>query len=353
MILFVGTQNKGYYLQEMNITEEIVYTGFISDIQNLPEKALETDYDTIILSAEMFIARPEDIVIVINKIRNVSRANLIIFAPGYDMRSKLLSAFLKNGYTNFITSPTLSGQKLETQDCLSNKNNTLKESIMPENLEPEITITKNKVYKTVGVIGSQKRIGTTTQAIQIVKYLNFIGYKACYVELNNCRYLNLLENLYSDAISDAELNKITYSGVDMFRSDNLSNILSLGYDYYVYDFGTIDEANLISFEEKNIHILVCGSSPSEMNFSSSAIRKLYRSSNLHYIFNFVSPADYNDIKELMESRAKRTHFSLLINDAFSFLSESKTTYNTIFNLVEQTPIETSNKKWSFFRRKKG
>lgn len=57
-----------------------------------------------------------------------------------------------------------------------------------------------------------------------------------------------------DVTFDEQLGKITYQNVDMFyKKDKISDILKLGYDYYIYDFGTYrpDDFVLISFLEKN------------------------------------------------------------------------------------------------------
>ena len=58
--------------------------------------------------------------------------------------------------------------------------------------------TEHKNRKTIAVVGSLSRIGTTTQCLQIVKYFQSCGKKACYIEFNNTGFLNALKKYYTD-----------------------------------------------------------------------------------------------------------------------------------------------------------
>lgn len=50
--------------------------------------------------------------------------------------------------------------------------------------------------KTIGVLGAQGRIGTTTQALQITGCLKEFGYDAAYMEMGNQKYVDELNNVY-------------------------------------------------------------------------------------------------------------------------------------------------------------
>ena len=51
---------------------------------------------------------------------------------------------------------------------------------------------------TVALCGVQPRIGTTTQALQMVAYLQMMGYTAAYVELGDQEYIYQMRKLYRD-----------------------------------------------------------------------------------------------------------------------------------------------------------
>ena len=53
-------------------------------------------------------------------------------------------------------------------------------------------------FKTVAFCGCQPRIGTTTQAVQFAKYLQFSGLSVCYIEAN--------ENHHVEAVSYTHLD---------------------------------------------------------------------------------------------------------------------------------------------------
>ncbi len=167
-------------------------------------------------------------------------------------------------------------------------------------------------YQTIAVSGCIDRIGTTTQAIQLVKYLVFRGHRACYIELNENGYIQALKELYEDGVSsDDGIGRVTYQSVDMFyRKDKIADVLRLGYEFYVYDFGIFDAVgfSLVSYLEKNIKVMVCGIKPNEVGCMSEVLSSLY-DKEIEYIFSFTHESDKKDILELMSDRAEHT-FSL-------------------------------------------
>ena len=111
----------------------------------------------------------------------------------------------------------------------------------------------------IGVTGATARMGTTTFALQFVKYLQLKGHKTCYIQVNNTGFVEQNEEAFNDVIHDPELGKVTFEHVDMYyRQENLVEIFKQGYDYYVYDFGTYSDNgfNKTSFLEKDIRIFV-------------------------------------------------------------------------------------------------
>ena len=60
--------------------------------------------------------------------------------------------------------------------------------------------------KTVGIVGCQPRIGTTTQALQLTLCLMHMGYNAAYVEMGEKDYIEKLDALYQGITIDKNYN---------------------------------------------------------------------------------------------------------------------------------------------------
>ena len=118
--------------------------------------------------------------------------------------------------------------------------------------------------------------------------------------------------LYEDGISfDDEIGRVTYQSVDMFyRKDKIAEVLRLGYEYYIYDFGIFDSVgfSLVSYLEKNLKIMVCGIKPNEASYMTDILASLY-DKDIEYIFSFTHESDRKDILELMADRAEHTFFA--------------------------------------------
>ena len=58
-----------------------------------------------------------------------------------------------------------------------------------------------------------------------------------------------------ECIHDAQLGKVQYQDVDLYyKQEHLVEILSMDYDYYIYDYGTYQDRdfNKTSFLEKDL-----------------------------------------------------------------------------------------------------
>ncbi len=197
---------------------------------------------------------------------------------------------------------------------------------------------------TIAVAGSQNRIGTTAQCFQMVKYLTVKGFKTAYLEFNKTNYLKQLKKLFG--LSE---NDFSFEGINLFPAKEVNRILQ-EYDYIIYDYGSITDKgfNQYSFLEKSKCMIVCGATPSEIDYSTAALSLFQNNENIVYLFNFVPKADEKDIAALMGGR--KVFFSPLIPDMFTVLNEQQNLYNRI---IEPDAVPAENKKHKkglFFRR---
>lgn len=357
MILFVGTEEDGSFISEVAEKEnqDVVFSGYQPDLKAAFNIIMSRNFKYIVLNIETTINDYHEVSDIVKKIKSCTNSTIIAYAQGYNYRQDIIQALFQVGVVDFILSTNLSGKYQEIERALRGKNTHEEISLLiniDESQEADTSLvvhTGNSSYKTVGLMGCMSRIGTTTQAVQIVKYLMLHGKKAAYIEMNNSGFVELMTRYYAGFTQDDRFFKITYQNVDMFyRQDKISEILNLDYDYFIYDYGVYaPELNRISFLEKNINIVVAGTKPNEIvefqKFLSDMADK-----NIEYIFSFSDENEQGDILEMMEDKASKTHFSVYSPDAFSYLIPSNKIYDPIFQMDASLNEQPQKKKKSFW-----
>lgn len=173
----------------------------------------------------------------------------------------------------------------------------------------------------IAVIGSMPRIGTTTVALQLVKFFNDQEeHSAAYLQDNSSSFMDALqEHYYVDQSSGpGKLEKVSYSNIDLFDDPKKINaIISSGYRYVVYDYGDIKTINQASAFEKDIILLVGGTEPDELSAMTHAM-EIFGQKNVFYFFNFTPSADMGEIREMMEDKKERTYFLDYIPNKFMY-----------------------------------
>lgn len=344
MIIFVGNKENGFFIKEIINDTEINYTGYIP-LEMLEQSLLETQSECVVIDVTLWTDSTERIIENIVHIAAAMRNKLIIYAPGYNLNSKLCSNLRSHGIQNIITAGMLAGVKDEFTAFYNNKN-TENTPIIPI-VQTENLIDNNSKITSIAICGSQHRIGTTTQCLQITKYLKSNGYKAAYIEFNNNGYVDKLRTLFS-----LSQNQFEFEGIDIYSQKEI-NLLS-NYDYIVYDYGCITDSyfNQYSFLERQNKIIVCGAKPDEIDFSTQALRKFNSFNDIHFIFSFVSKEDESDISALMGEHS--TYFSPLIPDSFTVLLAQQELYKSMqLCKVNSSAVVSAKKSWFSRRRKNG
>ena len=342
MVIFVGAKDKGFFLQELPLSEEITYTGYIT-LDSLKNYALENTNSCIIIDVTLW---SEDSKIISDKINDVAastRSKVIIFAVGYKLNSKLCSSLREYGISNIITAGNLADIKTEFMAFYNDTSGEIVKRVTAESSETEI---RNSTVTTIAVAGAQGRIGTTTQCLQIVKYLTSKGCKAAYLEFNGTDYLKKMKELFG--LSERDFR---FEGICLYSKEKINDVVK-DFDYIVYDYGSITSQsfNQYSFLERNISIVVCGAKPGEIEYSTQALGLLQRYDDVIYLFNFVAKSDETDIIAQMGNH--RTYFSPLIPDAFSVLLAQQKLYDEIIEIKDSpAPALKNNSIFKRWRRK--
>ena len=338
MVIFVGTKDKGFFLQDVCIQEEITYTGYI-ELDNLKNYVLNNTNSCIVIDVTLWSDDSKIIADRINDIAASTRSKVIIFAVGYQLGSKLCCALREYGINSIITAGNLADIKTEFTALYNDESVETIKRVTTAPVETEI---KNTSATTIAVVGAQSRIGTTTQCFQIVKYLSAKGYKTAYLEFNNSDYLEKMKKLFGLSESD-----FTFEGINIYSKEQINKVLQ-EFDFIVYDYGCImsQTFNQYSFLERSISIVVCGANPGEIEHSTKALGIFQKYEDIIYLFNFVAKNDENDIVSLMGNH--QTYFSPLIPDAFSVLLAQQKLYDEILHIKDSPALP--QKKNSIFNK---
>ncbi len=318
MILFAGSQERGFFVQETAAMKnmDLGYLEGSLTIQNHINGILNRQCDYLIFDIEQYVDPAEVVAAEIKRLERAKNCDVIIYAPGYDRQSRVIKELQYQGIVYYIFSANQTEARQELEQCLSGYYREPEQNATWEEQKEEL-----KSGIKIGIAGVCRRMGTTTFAIQLVKYLQLKGHKACYLEVNDSGFVQKHEERFYAEAYDENLGKVTFEGVDMFyKPENLPEVLKQEYDYYIYDFGAYRDAdfNKTSFLEKDIRIFVTGTKASEMDETEMMLRNEYYS-NVMYVFNFTSEREKKDILEFMEERADRTFFTVYAPDQFEYV----------------------------------
>ena len=358
------------YCSNHNIT---LVTRFINEY-NL-EKFMQTelrnlnsvDYLIIDLKAIENLTEDDEIISKITLIRKMYNLRVIIMAEGYKYGNILLGKIFNLGIYNIITATDDLKFKEELEKVLSEEGMTFGNSIKYKVDSQIIAVNQNtklvkenfiKVKQTVsiGIVGTEKHIGATTVAINLVKYLSELtNIRVCYIENNNHNSIMNLLTESKEAIYSENLNKIKYKGIDLFlKPKNMSDILSNNYNFYIYDYGALNEITEeenMSFLTKDLKIIVTGNKAWEIPNLINCFQIVGEDINTYLLFNFAKESEKENFRISLGDYCKeRATFSEYITDPFEV--GNRYFFETILKpYLINTDITEKKKKFNFLRKR--
>lgn len=378
MILYIGEKHHAFILNDICNRNETLKDGYevitSLNIMDILSPATAKPYQHIVIDVTIFANDAADITRTLLKIQKTINANIIIEAPGTLPKASIIVSLYNAGFKNFVCSTYLAEKKEELAKCMTGYYD-----VNPIPFEDEIvSISTDELEETsdtvisidsirqaqkqkteIGVVGCSHRIGTTTQALQIVKYLTLKGYNACYIEANQSGWiLNYMQNRTEDEYRYSEqVGLINYKEMDLYiNRQHIPLIKKKDYDFFVYDYGCYQDTSFekMSFNEKNIGIVVGGIKPTELEAIDEVLEDTFSRNNIYYIFSFIDTdtEDKKDILDLMDERASQTFFAPPAGNPFFYSSTRDSAYNDIFD-IQKKKNKATGKKNKWFQRKKG
>ena len=176
---------------------------------------------------------------------------------------------------------------------------------------------------TVAFAGAGSRIGTTTQAVQMLLFLAANGYTAALVEMSD-------RSVLSEYLASPELCPEHYKvrGLDFYRTRGSLLAAKRQYQYVVLDYGEFESIpDITSFMEKDFKVICSGVKPQE----STRLAPVFEADDgsLMYCFSFVPTADAAEVRELMKGR--KIYFAPSAPDYWSYTGEDEI-YQTLLDL---------------------
>ena len=157
---------------------------------------------------------------------------------------------------------------------------------------------KNKPYVTIAICSAEAHMGATHQALLMAKFLSSAGFKVCYLEANKRRKIVSLAKIYPINANE-KMRLIQYEGIDMYFDVNNHQILGMGYDFYIYDLGRLEEMDAQAFISKDMRFVVAGVKAWEMPSYNSVLSLPGVERSFIFIINFAPPREMTLIQNMM------------------------------------------------------
>ncbi len=312
--------------------------------------------------------KENDIVTALSRIRRMYDIRIIFILEGAMKGNILLGRLFNLGIYNIITATNDILFKEELQKTLTEKGMTfanavkyqLDKNVFAINNNTNVikeTYIKVKQVVTVGVCSTERHLGATTQAINMTKYLSeLLNIKACYIENNNHNSIIEIYNTSNkeDVTYYENAGKIEYEGIEMFMKSNIGEIMNNNYDFYIFDFGSMEEMtdnDINNFLTKDIKFIVSGTKSWELRNLFEAFEKIGNDKSVNFIFNFTQKEKRNFFKDNMGDYKENTFFSDYIENPF--IVGNKIYLEKIFNpFILNSNLEEVEKKKSWFNKLK-
>lgn len=380
MILYIGEKHHAFFLNDICNKIEALSGGYeildsALNVKEIIAPATAKPYQHIVVDVTIFANSAEEITKALLTIQNVVNANMVIEAQGLLPKSDLMISLYNAGFKNFIRANILADKKEECIKCMTGfyeinpipfeaeltSLNEAESEVKTPTITMESIRLAQKQKLEIGVAGCMSRIGTTTQALQIVKYLTLKGYKACYIEANQSGWiLEYMSSRTEDEYRYTEqIGLVSYKEMDLYTNRQyIPMIKKKDYDFFIYDYGCYQEGTFekMSFLEKNIGIIVGGIKPKELDATDQIMNDTLTQNNIYYIFSFIDTdtSDKNDILEMMDDKADHTSFAAYAANPFTYSSMRNGTYDRIFDLEAKRKKEnTRNNGFFKWKRKSG
>lgn len=248
---------------------------------------------------------------------------LIGSTEGMDVSSSLIHKFIELEVYNIITSTEYEQIKEEMNECVSLQGKNSRNAIWSMTQTTEAICSGSDSQGSHGysflckdikiaVVGAEHKVGTTTTAFHLVKFLVDYGAETAYVEANKNGHLQVLSSFYKGMkVKNAF---VEYEGTKYYFEGNYPD----KNNFVVLDFGNISECKLQVVKQCEV-IVICGcAKPYEIEQVKSAIEK-FEGMKINLVLSHVPIEERATLDELL----KKPNVTILYADDAPTLFDGK------------------------------
>jgi hypothetical protein len=208
-------------------------------------------------------------------------ARVIVIYESVKDTDSLARGLMQIGVTDIVTAPDMDEKLGQIAECLSDEGmqrykpktskvsdddpdeekETLAQSIVLKQMEDE-QYRFDCVNVKVGIIGSTRRVGTTTLALGLANFIKNHGGTACYAALNTNGHLESIANTCNFDIED---DYYTFDAIDFYEG----MLPKHDYNFIIMDFGDAKREATRKYKESDVHLL-CGASHKQFEVAEFA-----------------------------------------------------------------------------------
>ena len=174
MILFAGSQERGFFAQETAAIKEmeLEYLQGSLTIKNHLNDILSRQCEYLIFDIEQYVDSAREVAEEIKRIEVAKNCQVIIYAPGYDRQSKIIRELQNQGILYYIFAVSQTEAREELERCLygyykePETNPYQEEAEAQEELKPGIKI------GIAGVCRNMKHVSMRKNMMQILERLD-------------------------------------------------------------------------------------------------------------------------------------------------------------------------------------
>lgn len=221
-----------------------------------------------------------------------------------------------------------------------------KEKKIKKNKDTKITRKKQKIGQsmTIGISGAGRKVGTTHQALLIATFLNYVGYKVCYLESNRNKTIKNLSNFYDVNADEKTAGLMKYAGIDLYYGYIYTDVVKKGYDFIIFDFGDIKDTNVEIYLSLNFKIIVGCGKPWEIDSYKDVAEKFDDYKDLNFIINHIHESEQYKMKEFLSNWKKTTFFSEYAPFLFDKNINHNIYKNIFSNYLQEQECEYENEQ---------
>lgn len=293
----------------------------------------------IIINIDELSNTEQEISQIIKDIIVKTDVRLCIMCPGHTIAEPFIRTMVEMGVQFFMMGANSIVNAKVIKNMLANKSNVsaIFEQTSSDNTKEKPTLPV-KETKVITVGGCVSRIGVTTFCIHLIKFLQSISKKACYVDRSGTSYMGDFMLIYeNEGQSDPAHSRFILEDIDFyyFTDDAAKEFArNQGYDYIVCDVGELnrDRENINLFIDSDMHILCAGSKSNEFKAVYNLLDTLH-DKGVYYTFYSVPRAQRPSIAETCKSHRQKCFFTPYIDDEFVLQKNTQRMYMKMFGFT--------------------